>query len=130
MVELPANYLDLIDGPVVVFLATVQPDGFPQVTPVWCNRQGNEIWINSAKGRQKDRNMRDRPIVTIAATDPKNSYRWIEIRGKVSEVVEGPEAHQHIADLSMLYIGRLFEYPADQERVIYKITPLKVNVSD
>lgn len=126
--KLPETHLDLLDNPVVVMLATVMPDGGPQVTPVWCSREGNQIWVNSAKGRQKDRNLRERPLATIAVTDPQDPYRWLEVRGKVVEVVEGTAAHNHIEQLSQAYFGRPYPYSSpNEQRVIYKIEPLRVN---
>lgn len=129
-IEIPASHVDLLDGPVVVMLATVMPDGRPQVTPVWCSRQGNQVWVNTAKGRVKDRNLRARPFATIAATDPQNPYRWLEVRGEIAEIVEGPAAHAHIHELAQLYFGRPFIYNSpSEERVIFKITPTRINAS-
>ncbi|MCB0034384.1 MAG: PPOX class F420-dependent oxidoreductase [Anaerolineales bacterium] len=127
---IPETFYDLLDGPVVVMLATVMPDGQPQVTPVWCSRHGGQIWVNSAVGRQKDQNMRARPQVTIAALDPQNPYRYIEIRGRVVELVEGPAAHDHIEALAQQYFGRSFNYNTpDEKRCIYKIEPTRVRTS-
>jgi PPOX class probable F420-dependent enzyme len=127
-IKIPHSHLDLIDNPIVVMLATLMPDGRPQVTPVWCSRHGEQIWVNSAKGRQKDRNMRARPQVTVAVLDPDNAYRWLEIRGRVAEIVEGEAAHEHIEALAQAYFGRPFTYNTpDEARVIYKITPEQVN---
>lgn len=55
---IPDKYRDLLDGPVVVALVTVMPDGQPQATPVWCSYDGSHVWVNTARGRQKDQNMR------------------------------------------------------------------------
>ena len=127
---IPENYVDLLDEPVVVQLATVMPDGTPQVTPVWASRNGNEVWVNSAKGRQKDRNLRERRMATVAIMDPKNPYRWMEIRGEVVDVVEGQPAFDHIHALSHAYFGREYtSFAPGEERVIYKIRPKKVNAS-
>lgn len=127
---IPSSHHDLLGAPVVVMLATMMPDGSPQVTPVWCDRYGNQVWVNSAKGRRKDHNMRERPQVVVAATDPTNPYRWIEVRGEVVEIVEGQPARDHIDKLSHEYFGRSFTTRTpDKQRVIYKINPTKVNVS-
>jgi PPOX class probable F420-dependent enzyme len=124
---IPEAYYDLLDKPVVVWLATLMPDNQPQLTPVWCDRHGEQIWVNSAIGRQKDKNMRARPWVTIGILDPENPYRYAEIRGKVVELVEGPEAHAHIEALSQAYFGRPFTYNTpDEKRCIYKIEPFRV----
>lgn len=128
--KIPDTHHDLLDGPVVVMLATVMPDGQPQVTPVWASRSGDEVWVNSAKGRQKDKNMRERPQATVSAVDPANPYRWIEVRGNVVETVEGDAALEHINALAHTYMGK--DYPLLQEgeeRVIYKIAPTRANTN-
>lgn len=130
--QIPETHTDLLIGPVFVSLVTVMPDGRPQATPVWANFDGERVWVNSAKGRQKDRNMRANPAVTVLAIDPDNPYRWMEIRGEVTEITEDG-AVDHINTLSQLYRGDIDFYRNQPEqrdhetRVIYKITPVKVN---
>lgn len=126
---IPETHFDLLDQPVVVQLATVMPDGSPQVTPVWANRVGNQVWVNSARGRLKDRNMRARPQATVAIMAPDNPYRWLEVRGKVVEIVEGDAAEAHIDGLSNAYFGRpkFVKNDPEEVRVIYKIEPVRVN---
>lgn len=128
---IPQSHHDLLDNPVIVVLATVMPNGQPQVTPVWCNRHGNQVWVNSAIGRQKDKNMRSRPFATVTAIDPKNPYRWIEVRGKVVEMVEGEEAVAHIDSLSQLYLNRpkYRGMSPTEKRCIYKIEPTHIVVN-
>ncbi len=130
-VQIPAAYRDLLDGPVFVTLVTIMPDGQPQATPVWCNTDGDYVLVNSARGRQKDRNMARDPRVTVVAIDPQNPYRWIEVRGKVVEITE-KSAVEHINALCKLYTGNDDYYafnPAAkgrETRVMYRIEPLKV----
>jgi PPOX class probable F420-dependent enzyme len=127
MNRIPDKYRDLLDGPIVISLATLMKDGAPQVQPVWCNYDGTHILVNTAKGRQKYFNMRQRPAVTVLAIDPKDDMRWIEVRGKVVESTEqGAEAH--IDELARLYMG-VDTYPfrkAGEVRVIFKIAPQRV----
>jgi len=104
------------------FLATTMPDGSPQVTPVWFNTDGENILINTAKGRIKDVNMRVRPQVAIAIPDPNNPYRYLQIRGCVVAIIEDG-ADAHFDEVAIAYTGKPFEYPSDQIRVIYKINP-------
>ena len=86
MVEIPSDYHDILDKKAFVHLATRMKDGSPQVSPVWAERDGNTIIINSAKGRLKDRNMRADDRVALSATDPDNPYRSIMIRGRVTKI--------------------------------------------
>jgi PPOX class probable F420-dependent enzyme len=105
-------------------------DGSPQATPVWFNWDGQDILINSAAGRLKDRNMRARPWVAVCVMDPQDSGRYIQVRGKVVEITsEGAE--EHINQLSLKYTGNpVYQwYEAGMVRVIYRIRPEHVSVS-
>jgi PPOX class probable F420-dependent enzyme len=121
---IPEKYLDLFDKKAFANLATLMPDGTPQVTPVWVDFDGQNILVNSAKGRRKDVNMHERPNVALSILDPDNPYRYLEIRGKVTDITE-EGADAHIDKLAKKYLG-LEKYPwaqPDSVRVIYKITP-------
>jgi PPOX class probable F420-dependent enzyme len=124
---IPDSHRDLLEGPILVQLATHLPNGHIQVNPVWCSYDGRHVLVNSARGRVKDRNMRANPKVTVFAGDPANPMRWLEIRGLVEEITE-QGADGHIDDLSELYIGqRPYPYRQPGEvRVIYRIAPVRV----
>jgi len=85
---IPAKYRDLFNKKAFASLTTLMPDGSPQTTPVWVDVDGDYVIFNSAKGRQKDRNVRRDPRVAMAIIDPDNPYRYLEIRGKVAEITE------------------------------------------
>ena len=131
-VKIPDDMLYLLEQPVVVTLVTLMEDGHPQATPVWCSWDGTHIWVNTARGRQKDLNMSARPQVTIIAIDPENAYRYLEVRGMVDEITEDG-ALAHINTLTKAYFGRDDFYAKqpglrDKEtRVIYKIKPTHVS---
>jgi PPOX class probable F420-dependent enzyme len=121
---IPDKFTDLFDKKVFANLATLMPDGRPQVTPVWCEFDGTHILVNSAQGRQKDRNMRRDPRVSLSVMDPDNSYRYIEVRGEVVEIEEDSNL-AHINKLAKKYMD-LEEYPylqAGEVRIRYKIQP-------
>lgn len=105
MIHIPPSHLDLIDGPYIVVLSTVMPDGQPQVTPVWCNRKGDCIYINVMKGFRKERNMRANPRVSLLVYDPGNPLHNIEIRGLVTEMTEAG-AVEHNDELTRLYLDK------------------------
>ena len=84
--KIPEQYRDLLEKPIVVGLATMLPNGQPQVTPVWADFDGEHIRVNTAAGRQKQKDMAARPQVTVLAIDPSNPYRYLEVRGKVSKI--------------------------------------------
>jgi PPOX class probable F420-dependent enzyme len=126
---IPEKYADLFQKPAFANLATLMPDGRPQVTPVWCDYDGHHVIFNSARGRQKDRNVRRDPRVALAIVDPNNPYRYLEIRGTVVEITEDG-ADAHIDKLAKKYMG-VDKYPyanPKEVRVIYKIRPEHINV--
>ena len=124
---IPEKYLDLFASKTFANLATLMPDGGPQVTPVWVDFDGSHVIVNSARGRQKDENMRRNPDVSLAMTDPQNPYRYLEVRGRVVEITE-EGADAHIDKLAQKYLG-VDTYPKrtpGEVRVIYKIEPQHV----
>ena len=107
------------------FLATIMPDGSPQVTPVWFNTDDEHILINSAQGRTKDRNMKARPQVAVTLMDLTKPYRYLQVRGKVVEItIEGGDEHIHA--LSHKYMGTDYSIEPGDIRTIYKILPENV----
>jgi PPOX class probable F420-dependent enzyme len=121
---IPEKYRDLFQKPAFASLGTLMPDGRPQVTPVWCDIEGDRVIFNSAKGRQKDKNVRRDPRVALAIVDPDNPYRYLEIRGRVVEITE-EGAEDHINKMAKKYLG-VDQYPYAQPgevRVLYKIEP-------
>ncbi len=120
---IPEKYMDLLTSKkAFAHLGTLMPDGSPQVTPVWCDYADGFVRINSAKGRQKDRNMRREPRVSLCVTDPENPYRYLELRGSIVEITE-TGADAHIDSLAKKYLG-VDSYPyrqAAEIRVMYKI---------
>jgi len=125
---IPEPFKDLFTKRAFAHLATLMPDGTPQVTPVWCDVDGPYIRINSAKGRVKDKNMRRSKKVALSIQDPDNPYRYLEVRGEVVEITEAG-ADAHIDALAKKYLDK-DKYPFRQPgevRVIYKIRPEKTS---
>jgi PPOX class probable F420-dependent enzyme len=100
--KVPPEYLDLFRKKAFAHLATIMPDGKPQVTPVWVDYDGDYILINSAKGRQKVRNVTRNPNVAMAIMDPDNAFRYLGIQGKVVEITQ-VGASEHIDKLAIKY---------------------------
>src|SRR6202049_2403683 len=122
------QYLDLLnDKKAFANLATLMPDGSPQVTPVWFDYVGGAIRVNSARGRVKDRNMKEGARVALSILDPDNAYRHLQIRGHVRKITEAG-ADAHIDALAKKYLGQ-DKYPfaqPGQVRVIYEIEPGRI----
>lgn len=128
MTTVPESHRDLLDRPILISLATVQPDGQPQVTPVWADYVDGHVRINTAAGRQKHTNLIERPQVTVLVVDPDNGQRYIEIRGRVAEATE-EGADDDIDTLAKKYLGvdsYPFRNPAET-RVTFLIEPVHVS---
>jgi PPOX class probable F420-dependent enzyme len=95
----------LLDGDSCVALTTVMPDGQPQITPVWCNREGDYVLLNTMRGFRKEKNIRANPHVTLLAHDPIHPLRSLEIRGTVVETTQ-EGALDHLNQLTRLYLHR------------------------
>ena len=112
----------MIDARNFAHLGTLMPDGSPQVSVVWVDRDGDTILVNTAEGRAKPANVRRDPRVAVSIHDQEDPYSWIAIRGVVEELThEG--AKEHIDALAKKYLGADV-YPwhqPDQQRVIMRI---------
>jgi len=130
MPRIPDKYLDLFkDKKAFANLATLMPDGTPQVTPVWFGYEGGVLTVNTALGRVKARNMKEGAPVALSIMDPDNAYRYVQVRGRIGRVTtDGADAH--IDRLSHKYMGK--DYPFRQpgeQRVICEIEPVAVSAS-
>ncbi|MFM9972806.1 MAG: PPOX class F420-dependent oxidoreductase [Burkholderiales bacterium] len=118
----PEKYMDLFQKKSFGAFTTLMPDGSPQTTPVWVDYQNGDIWVNSALGRQKDKNVRRDARVAVTIMDPDNPYRYVEVRGTVKEITQ-TGADEHIDAMAKKYLGQ-DKYPFRQpgeSRVLYKI---------
>ncbi len=130
---IPESHSDLLTTSVYAVLTTLMPDNQPQSSVVWVNYDGTYVTVNTAAGRQKERNMSERPKVSILAIDTNQPFRWIEVRGEVVEITqEGADAD--IDKLATIYTGAPEYYghvsPIEQKgketRIICKIKPTRV----
>jgi PPOX class probable F420-dependent enzyme len=123
MAVIPDSHLDLFKKKAFAHLATLMPGGQPQVTPVWVDYDGRHVLINTAEGRQKDKNLQRDGRVALSIIDPDNPYRYLEVRGQVAARSHNG-ADEHIDALSVKYLGKKYPYRQPNEvRVIYKIEP-------
>ncbi|MGI0090548.1 MAG: PPOX class F420-dependent oxidoreductase [Nitrososphaerales archaeon] len=120
--KLSDNAKRVIDGKNFATVATLLPDGSPHVSPVWVDRDGDVILINSTRARQKTKNVKKDPRIAISIFDMTNPYSKTLIRGKVLEVTE-KGAEEHIDKLSMKYTAKA-KYPyhdAKDPRVLIRV---------
>jgi PPOX class probable F420-dependent enzyme len=124
---IPESYHDLFERQTFAHISTVMPDGTPQVTPVWVDydAERDRVLVNTARGRQKERNLAANPKVGVSMLDPDDAYRWCSVRGEVTEMTEDG-AVEHIDELARRYLD-VEEYPnkdaEDAPRVIIEIRP-------
>lgn len=120
---------NLLDRPVFVVLGTIQPDGSPQLSPVWVKRDGDDLLVSTTVDRRKKKNLDRDPHVSVAVVDPASPYEYAEIRGSAEMTTEGGQ--ELIDELSVKYSGKTYSEfnPAasqDAERVVVRIRPRKV----
>ncbi|QDQ12272.1 PPOX class F420-dependent oxidoreductase [Streptomyces spectabilis] len=129
MSALSEDLKSLLDTPVFVTVATIQPDGSPQLSPVWVTRDGDDVLISTTIGRQKEKNLRRDPRVTVLFQPFDAPYTYAEIRGTATLTTEGGQ--ELIDELSRKYTGKDYAdfNPAskdDAQRVVVRVTPRKV----
>ncbi|MFJ6793804.1 PPOX class F420-dependent oxidoreductase [Streptomyces sp. NPDC091268] len=127
--ELSDKLKTLLDSPVFITVATIQPDGSPQVSPVWVKRDGDDVLFSTTVDRQKYKNLTRDPRVSVVAQPAESPYTYAEIRG-TAEVTADPD-RELIDELSLKYTGKKYPQfnPAsanDADRVIVRIKPHKV----
>ncbi|MFE9121714.1 PPOX class F420-dependent oxidoreductase [Streptomyces sp. NPDC007172] len=128
-VQLSDDLKALLDTPVFVNIATIQPDGSPQVSPVWVKRDGDDVLISTTVDRRKEKNLRRDPRVTVLVQPFDAPYTYAEIRGTAELTTEGGQ--ELIDDLAMKYVGKKYrefnpDSVHDAERVVVRITPRKI----
>ena len=122
--QMSDGLLKLLNEPAYAQIATVMPDGSPQITQVWIGTDGEHLLVNTAEGRQKTRNAQRDPRVAVNVVDPANAWRLAMIRGRVVDIT--PEGADELIDqLAHKYLGvdsYPFRNPAET-RVTLKIVP-------
>jgi PPOX class probable F420-dependent enzyme len=93
---IPEPLADLVERPLYAHLATVRPDGTPQVNPTWFRFDGEHLWLTTTSSRQKVRNWQVQPAVALSITDPDRPSRYLEIRGRVEQIIPDPEGAEFV----------------------------------
>jgi PPOX class probable F420-dependent enzyme len=126
-VNLPEGLIALLRQPSPCFLATLMPDGSPQLTQTWVDTDGEHVIINSVQGHQKVRNVEREPRVTVNVCDASSPSRYYAIRGRVVSVTTEGGA-EHIEALAQRYLGTPYPWYGgrDQVRVILSISADKI----
>lgn len=125
MLDVPDSHRDLLDAQVAT-LATIDDDGFPQLTEVWFLLDGGELRLSLNTGRHKARYLEERPRCSLLLLDLANPYRYLEIRGRAR--IEPDDDGAFAARVGAKYGADLRQYDAPGEsRVVVTVEPLKVH---
>ncbi len=130
MVTLSQATKRLLEEKNFAFLATLNKDGSPQVTPTWVGTDGKNILINVATYRQKFKNVSRDPRVAVTVVDMKDPYKGVIIRGKVVSIVRGKEAEDQDDELAIKYRGHKQNRRPNVQRALLVIEPSKIVETD
>jgi PPOX class probable F420-dependent enzyme len=128
MPEIPASHRDLLDGQFAT-LATVGPDGRPQLSEVWFLAENDTIALSLNTARQKTRNLRANPAANVFLLDLAVPYRYLEIRGDAE--ITPDDDYSFASKVGAKYDAdlRVHDQPG-QSRVKVVIRPVRVNAVD
>jgi PPOX class probable F420-dependent enzyme len=127
--SVPSTHADLLDASVAT-VATVGPDGRPQVSAVWFLNDDGTVKVSLNVARQKTKNLTANPAVTVFILDPANPARYLEIRGDAT--LEPDDDYAFADRLGAKYGGadlRAMDGP-DGRRVIVSVDPVRINAVD
>ena len=129
MIPIPDVVRSKLEEPSFWQFVTINADGSPTATPVWVDVDDEHVFVNTAVGRLKERNVRRDPRVALALADRDDPYLWIEIRGRVVESVQGQIADDSIDRLSRKYLGleRYASRKPGEQRILLRIEPTAIN---
>jgi PPOX class probable F420-dependent enzyme len=109
-------------------IATIREDGSPQATPVWIDYDGENVLINSARGRTKVKNIERDPRATVTVLPAESQQSgYVMVSGPAKIIEQG--ALEHINMLAKKYLGE-GKYPylgPGEQRVIIQIHPERVD---
>ncbi|MDR2279968.1 MAG: PPOX class F420-dependent oxidoreductase [Gordonia sp. (in: high G+C Gram-positive bacteria)] len=127
MTVIPESHRDLLERPLYAHLATIRPDGRPQVNPMWFSWDGEHLLFTNTTTRQKYKNVTAHPEVAISVNDPDQPYRYLEVRGVV-ERIDGDSDGIVSAALAERYGLPMDGPPGDvADRVVYRVTPVSTS---
>jgi PPOX class probable F420-dependent enzyme len=124
--ELTPADRELLRAPNYAWVITLDADGSPQASITWVDADDRHVFVNTAVGRRKDRNVERDPHVTVAVQRGGDAYRWISLQGLVEERELGPGAEAHIDELARAYDGEAWTPVEGQRRVRWHIRPERI----
>jgi PPOX class probable F420-dependent enzyme len=115
----------LLQEPNFATVATVNPDGSPQLSIVWIDWDGERVLFNTAVGRVKPRNLERDPRVSVLVLDREDGYHWVAVRGTAELTTEG--ADEHIDKLARKYTGQGWQANPGEQRLLGSFRPEHVS---
>jgi len=128
-IEISDHFRRILEAPVFAFLGTTRPNGEVQVNPMWFefDAETQTIRFTHTTKRAKFRNLQQNPAMTLAMIDPENAHKYVEVRGRLAEVIPDPEGAFYV-HLGQRYGDPDTAVPADHpDRVILVMQIEKVN---
>jgi hypothetical protein len=121
---IPEKYVDLLESTALAHVATIGPEGEPQVNPVWFGWDGKHIRFSQTTTRQKHKNLQRDPRIALSIVDPNNPYRYLEVRGTVVGVEDDANL-DFINSMAKKYLGQdKYPWPRPQDhRIVIVIEP-------
>lgn len=109
-IDLSPHFARILTAPVFGHLATVRPNGTVQVNPMWFELDGDAgvIRFTHTTKRAKYRNLQKNPQMTLEALDPENPHKYVEVRGRLAEVIADPDGAFYV------HLGRRYGNPHQQ----------------
>ncbi len=125
----PPELVDLLERPLIGYLATQRPDGSLQNNPMWYSFDGERLQLSHTRARQKFRNLEFNPSMSLSIADPDNTFRYVEVRGRVTGVEVDQDAQFH-RDLRVRYGMDPDPVPDAADRVVITVTPTFIGGRD
>ena len=124
---LDADVVRLAKGKNLATVVTLMPDGQPQALLTWVDTDGEHVLVNTEPQRQRARNIRRDPRITVLIHSTDDPWDWAEVRGRVVGMETGDQARQHIDELSRKYRGEDYGFDGPEDvRVVVRLVPRKV----
>ena len=124
MDRLTAAARALIDASEHATVATIEPDGQPQLSVVWVKTDGDDVLFSTVVDRRKHKNLLRDPRITLLVFSGDEPDRYVEVRGRA--LIEDDPDKTLINELSLRYTGKPFQDPPGNKRLIVRITASKV----
>jgi PPOX class probable F420-dependent enzyme len=126
MAQLTEDAKELLRRPIPAWITTLRSNGTPHNTVVWVDVEDDEIVVNTAIGRAKERNLRRDPRTSVGVLDPEDPFHFVSISGTARLETEG--ADSMIDRLAKKYLG-VDVYPHRQpgeRRITVRIIPEEI----